>query len=94
MLILVGKEFLLDSPYGDELPTKGFDPGEDTYEAPPGDGTKLKVDVDANSQRLQLLEPFDVWDGKDLVDLTVLIKVLSPCCSISQQVYTTHFKEA
>jgi aconitate hydratase len=83
MLILVGKEFLLDSPYGDELPAKGFDPGEDTYEAPPSDGTKLKVDVDPNSQRLQLLEPFDVWDGKDLVDLTVLIKVLSPCCSIS-----------
>ena len=94
MLIVVGKEFLLDSPYGDELPSKGFDPGEDTYEAPPADGTKLRVDVDPNSQRLQLLEPFDVWDGKDLVDLTVLIKVLSPSCSISQQVYTTHFKEA
>jgi len=74
-----GKEFLLDSPYGDELPTKGFDPGEDTYEAPPGDGTRLKVDVDPSSQRLQLLEPFDVWDGKDLVDLTVLIKVKGKC---------------
>jgi len=74
-----GKEFLLDSPYGDELPTKGFDPGEDTYEAPPSDGTKLKVDVDPSSQRLQLLEPFDVWDGKDLVDLTVLIKVKGKC---------------
>lgn len=74
-----GKEFVLDSPYGDELPTKGFDPGEDTYEAPPADGTKLKVDVDPSSQRLQLLEPFDVWDGKDLVDLTVLIKVKGKC---------------
>ncbi|GFG35271.1 hypothetical protein Cfor_06556, partial [Coptotermes formosanus] len=74
-----GKEFLLDSPYGDELPTKGFDPGEDTYEAPPSDGRKLKVDVDPASQRLQLLEPFDVWDGKDLVDLTVLIKVKGKC---------------
>jgi hypothetical protein len=76
----------LDSPYGDELPKNGFDPGEDTYEAPPPDGTKLKVDVDPSSQRLQLLEPFDVWDKKDLVDLTVLIKVLSTCYSISQQV--------
>jgi len=76
----------LDSPYGDELPTKGFDPGEDTYEAPPSDGTKLKVDVNPSSERLQLLEPFDVWNGKDLVELTVLIKVLSPCCGISQQV--------
>lgn len=30
-----GKKFKLDSPYGDELPQKGFDPGMDTYEAPP-----------------------------------------------------------
>ncbi|PNF43609.1 Aconitate hydratase, mitochondrial [Cryptotermes secundus] len=74
-----GKEFLLDSPYGDELPSKGFDPGEDTYEAPPRDGSKLKVDVDPKSQRLQLLEPFDVWDGKDLIDLTILIKVKGKC---------------
>ncbi|KAJ9575421.1 hypothetical protein L9F63_025629, partial [Diploptera punctata] len=74
-----GKEFLLDSPYGDELPTKGFDPGEDTYEAPPADGRSLKVDVDPKSQRLQLLEPFDVWDGKDLTDLTILIKVKGKC---------------
>ncbi|XP_069691076.1 aconitate hydratase, mitochondrial-like [Periplaneta americana] len=74
-----GKEFLLDSPYGDELPSKGFDPGEDTYTAPPADGSSLKVDVDSKSQRLQLLEPFDVWDGKDLTDLTILIKVKGKC---------------
>jgi aconitate hydratase len=37
----------------------------------------LKVDVDPKSQRLQLLEPFDVWDGKDLIDLTILIKVVA-----------------
>lgn len=30
-----GKKFKLDSPYGDELPSKGFDPGMDTYDAPP-----------------------------------------------------------
>ena len=30
-----GKEFKLDSPFGDELPQKGFDPGMDTYDAPP-----------------------------------------------------------
>ncbi|KAK7792100.1 hypothetical protein R5R35_010399 [Gryllus longicercus] len=74
-----GKEFSLDSPYGGELPQRGFDPGEDTYEHPPADGGKVKVDVDPKSQRLQLLEPFDVWDGKDLQDLTVLIKVKGKC---------------
>ncbi|XP_012540410.1 probable aconitate hydratase, mitochondrial [Monomorium pharaonis] len=74
-----GKEFLLDNPYGDELPNRGFDPGVDTYDAPPADGSKVKVDVDPKSQRLQLLEPFDKWDGKDLEDLTILIKVKGKC---------------
>ncbi|XP_014216722.1 aconitate hydratase, mitochondrial-like [Copidosoma floridanum] len=74
-----GKEFLLDCPYGNELPSKGFDPGADTYDAPPADGSKVKVDVDPKSQRLQLLEPFDKWDGKDLTDLTILIKVKGKC---------------
>ncbi|KAK6623871.1 aconitate hydratase [Polyplax serrata] len=74
-----GKEFMLDAPYGDELPAKGFDPGVDTYQAPPGDGSSLKVDVNSKSQRLQLLEPFDKWDGKDLVDMVVLIKVKGKC---------------
>ncbi|XP_047348690.1 probable aconitate hydratase, mitochondrial [Vespa velutina] len=74
-----GKEFLLDDPFGDELPNRGFDPGLDTYDAPPSDGSKVKVDVDAKSQRLQLLEPFDKWDGKDLSEMTILIKVKGKC---------------
>jgi aconitate hydratase len=40
-----GKSFQLDSPYGDELPEKGFDPGSDTYQEPPPDGSGLSVDV-------------------------------------------------
>ena len=42
---------------------------------PPSDGTSLKVDVDPSSNRLQLLEPFDKWNGKDYEDLLILIKV-------------------
>lgn len=72
---MTGKEFKLSDPFGPELPVKGFDPGENTYQAPPSEGKSLKVDVDPASQRLQLLEPFDVWDGKDLTDMTILIKV-------------------
>lgn len=30
-----GKEFKLDAPFADELPSKGFDPGMDTYDHPP-----------------------------------------------------------
>lgn len=37
------------------------------------------MDVDPKSNRLQLLDPFDTWNGKDLEDLTVLIKVKGKC---------------
>ncbi|XP_043598473.1 aconitate hydratase, mitochondrial-like [Bombus pyrosoma] len=74
-----GKEFLLKDPFGDELPSRGFDAGMETYDAPPVDGSSVKVDVSPTSERLQLLEPFDKWDGKDLTDMTILIKVKGKC---------------
>jgi aconitate hydratase len=37
-----GSEFALTTPYGDELPQRGFDAGEDTYQAPPVDGSKVR----------------------------------------------------
>ena len=70
---------MLPEPKGDELPSRGFDPGQDTYTAPPKDGSSVKVDVSPTSQRLQLLEPFKPWDGKDLEDLLVLIKIQGKC---------------
>merc|ERR1711976_923541 len=74
-----GEGFFLESPYGDELPNQGFDPGEDTYQHPPTDGSGVAVDVDPKSDRLQLLTPFTKWDGGDLKDLRVLIKVKGKC---------------
>jgi len=74
-----GTQFMLEPPYGDELPANKFDPGEDTYEHPPKDGTNIKVDVNPTSDRLQLLEPFDKWNGKDLDDMAVLIKAKGKC---------------
>jgi len=74
-----GKKFKLKAPTGDELPPRGFDPGEDTYQHPPKDGGKLKVDVAPTSDRLQLLAPFAKWEGKDIVDAFVLIKVKGKC---------------
>ena len=76
LFILIGSKFKLESPYGDELPAKGFDPGQDTYQPPPKDSSSVKVQVDEKSNRLQLLTPFDKWNGKDLDDMVVLIKVL------------------
>lgn len=74
-----GSQFKLEAPSGDYLPERGFDPGMDTYQEPPKDGSALKVDVDPKSARLQLLEPFQPWDGKDLVDMPVLIKAKGKC---------------
>lgn len=74
-----GSKFKLDAPFGDELPQKGFDPGQDTYQAPPPDGSKLVVQVDEKSDRLQLLTPFRKWDGNDIVDIPILIRVKGKC---------------
>lgn len=74
-----GSQFKLEAPSGDYLPERGFDPGMDTYQEPPKDGSALKVDVDPKSARLQLLEPFQPWDGKDLVDMPILIKAKGKC---------------
>ena len=41
-----GKPFKLESPYGDELPERGFDPGQDTYQEPPEDNSGVSVNVD------------------------------------------------
>jgi aconitate hydratase len=50
-----GKPFKFKEPFGDELPSRGFDLGEDTFQAPPTDSSKLSVIVDPKSSRLQLL---------------------------------------
>ncbi|CCD63454.1 putative aconitate hydratase, mitochondrial [Caenorhabditis elegans] len=71
-----GSKFKLQAPTGLDLPPKGYDPGEDTFQAPSGSG---QVDVSPSSDRLQLLSPFDKWDGKDLEDMKILIKVTGKC---------------
>ncbi len=60
-----------------------FDPGEDTYQHPPEDGSGVTVDVSPTSERLQLLTPFDKWCGTDLEDMAVLIKVPPPLLPLS-----------
>jgi len=74
-----GKKFKFSPPTGDQLPKAGFDPGQDTYQAPPADSSAVTVDVSPESKRLQLLSPFDKWNGKDLEDLLVLIKAKGKC---------------
>lgn len=71
-----GNEFLLKPPTGVGLPVKGYDPGENTYQAPPKDRHSVTVQILPTSDRLQLLTPFKAWDGKDALNMPILIKAL------------------
>eukprot|EP01126_Amoeba_proteus_P048689 TRINITY_DN5649_c0_g1_i18.p1 TRINITY_DN5649_c0_g1~~TRINITY_DN5649_c0_g1_i18.p1 ORF type:complete len:685 (+),score=130.65 TRINITY_DN5649_c0_g1_i18:1731-3785(+) len=74
-----GKPFKFSAPSGDELPSQGFDAGQDTFQAPPEDSQDIPVDVNPNSQRLQLLKPFQPWTGKDFLRCPILIKAQGKC---------------
>lgn len=74
-----GERVKLDPPTGDELPRSGFTAGDRGYVAPARDGSKVKVMVNPSSSRLQVLRPFEQWNGKDLHDLVVLVKASGKC---------------
>ena len=74
-----GEQVKLDPPTGDELPEKGFAVEDAGYQAPAEDGSAVAIDVDPNSDRLQLLEPFAAWEGTDLKGLRLLIKAKGKC---------------
>jgi aconitate hydratase len=69
-----GKEFKFLPPVGEELPPKGFAKAEEGFVAPAASGEGLTVEVPPTSERLQLLQPFPRWDGKDFEKLPLLIK--------------------
>jgi aconitate hydratase len=74
-----GSPILLEPPIADELPAKGFDPGESGFVAPAADPATVEVIVGPGSERLELLEPFAAWDGRDLSGLRVLLKATGKC---------------
>ena len=74
-----GEEVRLFVGDGIELPADGFDPGEDTFQAPPEDGSHIDVVVSPSSERLQVLTPFEAWNGEDFVDMPVLLKAQGKC---------------
>ena len=69
----------LDEPVGIELPVNGFEVKDPGFLAPPANGGTLEIKVSPVSERLQLLVPFEKWDGKDWKDLSLLIKVKGKC---------------
>ena len=74
-----GEEVFLDPPQGIELPKLGFDVKENGYLKPVADGSNLEVKVSSKSERLQILSPFEPWDGSNLNGLKLLIKAHGKC---------------
>jgi aconitate hydratase len=74
-----GTQVKLDAPQGDILPDNGYDPGVDTFTAPPANGSGVVVEVSPTSDRLQLLQPFNAWDGNDYLELPILMKAQGKC---------------
>lgn len=74
-----GIEVSLEGPNGMELPPRGFAAGQLGYQPPAEDGSSIEIIVKPDSERLQLLQPFEPWDGKDFIGLRLLIKVKGKC---------------
>lgn len=75
----MGVAVRLDEPSGIELPVKGFDVKDPGYLSPPSNPQDIVVKVDPKSDRLQLLDPFDIWNGKDITGMRLLIKAKGKC---------------
>ncbi|NUM87612.1 MAG: aconitate hydratase, partial [Bdellovibrionales bacterium] len=75
-----GKKFKLREPKkADDIPAKGFVPKRDGFVAPAAEGDRVSVKIASSSDRLQELKPFEPWNGKDLVDLPLLLKAKGKC---------------
>ncbi|AQZ10570.1 ACO2 (YJL200C) [Zygosaccharomyces parabailii] len=75
-----GETFKFNPPSGQDLPTAGFEHGREEFypAADPKPQPDVEVNVSPSSDRLQLLEPFPAWNGKEL-KTNVLLKVEGKC---------------
>lgn len=74
-----GEKVKFEEPKGIELPENGFAVKDNGYQEPATDGSKMELKVDPKSNRLQLLDSFEPWSGRDLKGLKLLIKVKGKC---------------
>jgi aconitate hydratase len=75
-----GTKFKLQPPeVAPEVPKNGFKVGVDVYVPPASNPDSVEVLIDKNSTRLQILEPFEKWNGNDYVDLPIMVKAKGKC---------------
>jgi aconitate hydratase len=74
-----GVEVMLDEPTGLELPPKGFAVEDAGYISPAENGSHVEVKVHPQSDRLQLLQPFEPITASQLQNMRLLIKAKGKC---------------
>jgi aconitate hydratase len=74
-----GEKVKLDEPNGIDFPPNGFAVEDAGFIAPAEDGSTIEVVVKPDSERLQLLTPFEPWNGTDFIGLRLLIKAKGKC---------------
>lgn len=72
-----GREVKLKEPKGTDFPPQGFAVKDNGYLAPTG--KHMEVVISPDSSRLQVLHPFAPWDGKDLLQMPLLLKAEGKC---------------
>ena len=75
-----GSTFQLEPPkIAPEVPSMGFKSAEGIYLAPSQNPEEIEVEIKNDSKRLQKLDPFPAWNGKDFANLPVLVKAKGKC---------------
>jgi len=80
LIALDGTEFKLQPPKkAPEVPENGFKNAEGVYIQPSENPENVQIVINKESNRLQVLEPFPRWDGKDFLELPILLKAKGKC---------------
>jgi aconitate hydratase len=74
-----GHDVRLSVPHGVSLPQGGLSMAQSGFVPAPSDGSSITIAIDPKSTRLALLAPFAAWDGKDFIDLPILLKAKGKC---------------
>ena len=74
-----GEQVKLDEPLGIEMPPAGFAVENNGYHEPAANGSNVTIQVAEKSERLQLLDPFQAWDGKNIEGMRLIIKAKGKC---------------
>ena len=69
-----GTEFLLTAPDPVPLPERGLVESREYFISPEDANKSAEIVINPGSERLELLKPFDKWDGNDFTDLPILVK--------------------